>query len=646
MLTFDGTHALTVTGILRDLPHNTQLAGDLFISLKSKANRNAPPGRTDWFDFKGYTYISLAPAADPSRVQAKMSALLGRHVPPDLLKATHSTADQIVHARMIPFRDVHLSSHAPSGMSANGSWTTVYGFAAIAALILAIAGFNFMNLATARAMIRAREVGLRKVLGAKRRQLVVQFLGESVLMALIALLFALAIVEILTPAYDRLLGAPIQFHYLAEGYLTLEIIAVATLTGLLGGLYPALILSGFRPGVVLRSNSSKVSGSGLLRTGLVVLQFAISIGLGIAAMVIFSQVTHARNIDLGFDRDNVVIVGSDGRRAMTLATAESFADALSADPDIVGVARSGSVPFEHSDSRSGVQLPGHSQQIIVRTIVISPNLSALYGMHLLAGRFLSRAHGGDVSRESASGGEGGGNVIIDATAARRFGFTPGTAIGKTLRMGAQAPVTIVGVVSDALFHVQSLPIGTVYVDDPAQLGSFSVRIKHGHVREALAAIDATWHRFAPTVAIQRYFLDDSFDKLFAADERQGHMFAIFVGIAVFIACLGLYGLAAFTAQRRTREIGIRKVFGARTRDIVRLLLWQFSIPVLIANAIAWPVAWYYLHGWLQGFASRIWLSPAYFFAAGLVALVIAWATVAVHAIRVARANPVRALRYE
>jgi len=242
------------------------------------------------------------------------------------------------------------------------------------------------------------------------------------------------------------------------------------------------------------------------------------------------------------------------------------------------------------------------------------------------------------------------NILINATAARRMGYSPKAAVGQSLIMDVMghAKATVVGVVADIKQDGPKNPVdGTMYMYWRSfPLGHLSVRLRDGRTGEGLAAIDRTWHAFAPSTAIQRHFLDDDYERQFQADERQGTLFGIFVGIAIFIACLGLFGLAAFTASRRTREIGIRKVFGARIRDVVSLLLWQFSGPVLIANAIAWPVAWYYLQDWLQGFAYRITLSPAYFVGAGAAALAIAWATVLFHALRVARANPIHALRYE
>jgi putative ABC transport system permease protein len=264
---------------------------------------------------------------------------------------------------------------------------------------------------------------------------------------------------------------------------------------------------------------------------------------------------------------------------------------------------------------------------------------------LVAGRLLSRAQAQDTF--PPRGTDGGGNIVVEVNAARRFGFTPQQAIGKTVRWGSRA-ATIVGVVADSLVHgpQDTLLPPMIFSYRPRDMTALSIRARTGRLAEALIAVDRDWRRFAPNLALQRHFLDDTFERLLRADQQRGRIFTVSVVLAILIACLGLYGLAAFTAARRTREIGIRKVFGARTRDVTLLLLWQLSVPVLIANAIAWPIAWYYLHGWLTGFAQRIALSPLYFLAAGAAALVIAWATVFAHALRIARANPIHALRHE
>jgi putative ABC transport system permease protein len=648
LLIFDSKHSLRVAGVMRDLPYNTSLAGDIFIPCDSKADQTPPSAKATWFSFPGWTYVRLAPGADLRRVEAKVPGLFLRHTAPAqaaaMMAMFHASIDQFINALVVPLRDVHLTTDQYGGMKPAGSRTTVYGIAGIALLILLIACFNFTNLATARAMIRAREVGLRKVVGAKRRQLIVQFLGESVITALVALVLALAIVEVLLPAYGGFLGHTIEFQYLENWPLTLCVIGIAVLAGLLGGFYPARVLSGFRPAAALKPAAASQSGSGLLRMALVVFQFAISIGLGIAAIVVFAQIRYARHLDLGFDRDNMVIAAT--APGLSPSATESFMHILETSPHIAGVAQSSTVPFsEELGDFTVLTTPGSQQRYTVRRVSISPEFPAVYGMKLLAGRLLSRDRGTDVARpgdHSASS-----SVIIDEDTALALGFTPQSALGKTVEY-SETHGTIVGVVQNALFHGARAEAVTpvLYYFSPQYLPVLSIRLKGGHIPQALSFIDTTWHSFARGDVMQRQFLDDGFDKLFAADQKEGALIGLFVGIAIFIACLGLFGLAAFTAERRTKEIGIRKIMGARTNDIVRLLLWQFSIPVLVANVIAWPIAWYYLQHWLEGYAYRIELNPLYFAAAGLVALLIAWLTVIGHALRVARANPVHALRYE
>jgi len=642
------TVALKVTGIMRDLPHNSQLTGDVFLPNTSIADRYSQQQKQCWNCENGLGYVSLAPGADPQAVVAAMAPLLDRAVTPGLRKnGSALSGSQAYHVHLTPFTQVHLTSGQWAfNQTPAASWTTIYGVAAIGILILLVACFNFMNLATARAMLRAREIALRKTMGASRRQLIVQFLGEAVLMAVIALALALALAEIMLPVFDKFLRRPIGFQYGQDWALLLVLIGIAVAAGLISGSYPALVLSGFRPATVLRSNTSGQAGSGSLRTVLVVLQFAVSIGLGIAATVVFSQISFARNIDLGFRHDNIVLIG---RGSMAGEKREAFAQALRANPGIAEVGLSNLAPFDNGQSTGPARVPGHSDIITINKVAISPDFPKVYAIKLVAGRMLSEARGDDrinaMSNDADPKNEGH-NIVINAAAAGRLGFTPEHAVGKTILFGYDH-VNIAGVLADAKVDGARAPVKpTAYFYDPKYPMGFSVRLRSGTIPQTLAFIDRTWHAFQPLAAIRRNFLDDSFDKLYLADERQGTMFGIFVGIAIFIACLGLFGLAAFTAGRRTREIGVRKVFGARTRDVVFLLLWQFSIPVLIANAIAWPIAWYYLQGWLQGFAYRIALSPIYFIGAGAVALMVAWATIFSHARRVARANPIHALRYE
>ena len=632
-----------VTGIVRDLPHNTQMTGDVFIPNTSAADPMSQAQRQNWLGNSGYGYVQLAPNADPRLVDKKLATLIDRSVDLTKMGGVHLPASQVMVLGLTPFSDVHLSGDGLGGLTPGGSWTMVYGFIAIAILILLVACFNFTNLATARALTRAREISLRKTVGARRSQLVTQFLGESVLIALLSLVLALSFTEVFLPVFDRIAGRPIPVHYLSDWPLTLALIGISVLTGLLAGAYPAWILSGFRPAWALRTKASGTQGSGVVRTALVVMQFAVSIGLGIAVLVVFAQISFARAMDLGLDKDSVVVLRTN---TIPFNARQSLVRALAADPAVKGTAMSGDVPFSGNTNNGVFRVPGTPGSSVIRQVSAGPDFFSLYGIRLLSGRALSW---GDIGRRHMPF-----NVLINEAAAKRFGYSPDSAIGKGLFAleGIQSPqvwdaATIVGVTSDFMFEGDRREIvPTIYVFDPDNMQYISVKASANGVPQALAAIDRIWHAFEPSVAINRHFLSADFDRQFQADERQEAIFRIFVIIAIFIACLGLFGLAAFSTERRTKEIGLRKTFGARTRDIILLLLWQFSVPVLIANLIAWPISYYYLHRWLDGYAYRISLNPLYFLGAGLAALIIAWATVIVHAAHVARANPVHALRYE
>jgi putative ABC transport system permease protein len=645
----DTTVPLTVTGVMRDLPHNSQLSGEVFIPNTSIADYNADDQRYAWLNENSYGFVTLAAGTTPQTVVTKMAPLLDRAIGP-LLKdfaINNLRGSQVYDVHLTPFAQVHLSSDRWSfNQTPPGSMTTLYGIIAIGALILLVACFNFMNLATARAMMRAREISLRKTVGAKRSQLIIQFLGESVLIALLALLLALALVEMLSPAFDTFMQRPLDVDWGSGWPVLLLILAVAVAAGLLSGSYPALVLSGFRPASVLRTNSSGQGGSGRLRAILVVLQFAVSIGLGIGAAVIFSQIRYARAIDLGFKHDNILVIGHAGR--VFIDGRQSFVQELRTNPGILDLTLSDRTPFEIGQSTDGIRLVGKPDLILFNRTVISPDFPNFYGMRLLAGRQLSATRSLDQfsSMNAGDPANTGHSILLNETGAARLGFTPQQAIGKTILYNNYA-VNIVGVLADAKFSGAREPIkAAAFVYDPKAGANISVRLRPDMIPQTLQSIDKAWHTFAPIAVISRHFLDDSFDQLYQEDQRQGQMFGMFVGIAIFIACLGLFGLAAFTAGRRTKEIGIRKVFGGKTRDVVLLLLWQFSVPAMIANLIAWPLAWYYLRAWLDAFAYRIALSPLYFLAAGAAALLIAWITVLAHAVRVARATPSGALRYE
>jgi putative ABC transport system permease protein len=644
------TIALRVTGVLRNLPTNSHLVADVLMPNTSLADQESQQQKEDWLSPRYFGYLVLAPGTDPQAVIAKLAPILDRGPGADLRRlGVNMRGSELFSMHLTPFADVHLSSAGyHDNMRPPGSWITIYGIGAIGFLILLIACFNFMNLATAHAMLRAREISVRKSVGASRGHLIVQFLGESVLMALFAMALALATVEMLLPAYAAFLQRPIAFHYLADWPLSLTILGLAIVAGLLSGSYPALVLSGFRPATVLRTNHSGQTGSGRLRVILVVLQFAVSIGLGISAMVVFRQIGFARNVDVGFQQSNIVVLG-----AFELAprSRETLAQALRSNPHVLATALSSAVPFTGENSLGVVQLPGQPELLTVNKIIMSPEFPQLYDIPLIAGRLLSRKHGDDTLSDATSVGElvpanEGHNVLLNEAAAARFGYTPQQVIGKTIVYNGNH-VSVVGVLGNVKMDGALEPEKpTVYFADRNVTWALSVRIDGQDIPGTLAFIDQTSRAFAPATFLSRYFLSDGFGTLYRSDEKQGVMFSIWVAIAIGIAGLGLFGIAAFTTQRRNKEIGIRKVFGARALDIVRLLLWQFSIPVLIANVIAWPVAYYYLHHWLAGYAYRIVLSPLYFVAVGAAALGIAWITILGHTMRVARRNPILAMRYE
>jgi len=624
------TRTLEVTGVLRDLPRNTQLVASIVVPDSSSAGTKA------WKYGSAYGYVRLIAGARPQRVLQELKPILDAafHIKVGNIE---QTASELEHFHLTPFRDVHLTGGRYGGMTPAGSPATVYGFAVIALLIVLIASANFMNLATARATLRAREIGLRKLGGATRGQLVVQFLSEALLISVISLAVAMALVEVLLPAYDRLLAEPIGVQYLPDWRLLAAIVGGTVGLGLLGGAYPALVLSRFRPAEVLRSSGTAQTGSGALRSALVLGQFAVSIGLGVAAIVIFRQINFVRELDLGFNRSYVLVIS--GMSNMAPAAREGLMRALRNGPGIIETALSDEVPFQSGNTFTGLLHALSSSQVFsARFIHITPDYPSLYGMRLLSGRLLSSAYGQDLSS-----GSGVQNILINAETARQLGGSPAAALGRILVPGGR----IVGVLANAKMGGVRVPVlPTIYLVDPVQATHLFVRVSSSDLAQALAFVDRAWRSWAPGVAMDRYFLSSAFNDLFTPDERQGTVLALFVALGIFIACLGLFGLTIFTAERRTKEIGIRKVSGARTHDIVKLMLWRISVPVLLANVVAWPVAYYYLHRWLEGYAYRISPNPIYFLAAGAAALLISWATVFLHTLGLARTSPVHALRYE
>ncbi|NIJ20749.1 putative ABC transport system permease protein [Sphingomonas naasensis] len=646
-----GKRDYRVTGVLRNLPRNTSLKLSLLFRRDLAA---IPPEQRGWGNFDQQHYVKLRRGADAAAINAGLPAWEKRNIPDAVIDGKPATMSDAVDLKLVPLAGVHLGATQDGGLAPGGDPRALATFAVVALLTLAMAVMNFVNLSTARATQRAREVALRKVLGASRGQLIVQFLGESLVMAAIAMLLALAVVELATPWISAAIGADIRIAYLGPAGMLLPAAALFLVTGLLGGLYPAFYLSRFRPAEVLRANKSSVEtpGNGRFRTALVMLQFAIAIGLIASTWVIFSQTRYVETVDPGYRRDGLIQIVNAWRFAKGGEYDAAHA-AMLAIPGITGTTRT-SLPLA-SDTRPVwlVKPPGAEEYQSLSYYGVDAEYLQTAGIDLLAGRgfddriALDRVPAGDDQARAVRGV----NVVINRAAARKLGFrTPQAAIGQTVRAmrgGPLVPSVIVGVVEDMRFRSAREAIEPAfYAVDPDATEVVLVRFAGARPGEVMAALNKVWRKFEPEIPFEARFVDDIAHELYAADRARGMLFAGFSALAVLIGCLGLYSLAAFATERRTREIGIRKVLGAKVRDIVQLLVWQFSRPVVLANLIAWPVAWWAMREWLNGFDIRIALTPTPFALAGLLALAIAIATVAGQSLRVARTNPIHALRYE
>jgi putative ABC transport system permease protein len=652
-----------ITGVVEDPPRNSHLALSVVARVDFESLfGGAVPFLTQWMPKNGWVYARLRAGADVAEIARQMPAWERRNIPDQVQGGVRSNPGTDIDWRLVNVRDIHLGK-AGDGLRPINDRGTITALSVVGLLLLALAIVNFVNLSTARAGQRAREVSLRKVLGASRRQLVVQFLGESLLVTAVATVLALTLVELLLPAVNAFVDADLRVHYTGEGGLLLPILGLVLLVGGAGGLYPAFVLSRFRPATVLRGNSSSTdaAGSGRLRSILVVAQFAVSIGLIICTSVIYAQTAFARTVDPGYRRDGILQIGNLYRTALRPSMDRLLREISEVD-GVSSVGRSTIGVATWGMNNMVVTRPGATEGVEFELHRVDPGFFRTMGIPTTAGRTFSERQAMDDSTVPADAGDEGVaamahrgyNIVLNERAARLLGYRdPAQAVGQTLLADdgdvetvGRTPATVIGVVGDSRFRSIRDPVApTMFLYDRFQPMWLLVRYS-GNPAAVRDRIERVWKRIAPQVPFEAEFSDDIVRELYHAEDTRGIVFAVFAMLAIFVACLGLFGLAAFAAERRTREIGIRKVFGATVRDIVRLLAWQFSKPVVIANLIAWPVAWWVMRDWLNGFDARINLGPEPFVLAGLVALVIAVGTVASHAIRVARTNPILALRYE
>jgi putative ABC transport system permease protein len=657
-----------VTGVLRDLPENTHLDMPMVVRLDRSVYADQAFLFELWTSGTGVSYVRLRPGASAAAIDAAMPAFERRRMPPNAVGADGVQPHESLAFSLANVRDVHLGEAQAFAQRPGNDPRRIATFSIIAVLLLAISCVNFVNLATARSSLRAREVALRKVVGARRRQLIAQFIGESLIVTGAGMLLALALLELATPLFRPYLASALDFHYLGAGGLLPAIVALTLVVGIASGLYPAFVLSRFSPASILNGGGRGGGpvGQGRLRGALVVGQFAVSIALICCTAIIYAQTRYAMNRDPGFDRQGLIAVTSIYRSQIDDATRRTLVDRFRALPGVTALVRTNLAPPLENMSKRNFQRPGQAPQL-VGDYYVDPGYFAALGTPLLAGRELSdeiaRDAVPDVPYEAASPAEAaaqqdfvrrGLNVVVNRSAAAAFGWSdPAEAVGQTIRAdlidtaAGLIPATIVGVVPDVQFRsARDLVEPSLFIQDPRNFGSLLVRFEGVAPSELVGGMNREWRRLVRDVPLQTRFVDESIADLYERDILEGQMFAFFAALTTLVGCLGLFGLAAFAAERRTREIGIRKVLGARTRDIVRLLAWQFARPVIVANLVAWPVAWWVMRDWLNGFSDRIDLSPLWFAAAGLLALVVALATTIGHAVRVARANPVHALRHE
>jgi putative ABC transport system permease protein len=643
---FNTSHPMRVTGVIEDLPSNSYLKGEVFGSSLAAYSQFALYDLTPDqgpFRINAYTFIRLRSGTAVRQMQHALSAFATHDspvYPPGFTVGLHLTA----------IGDLHLSPSGESPLSPRGDRTLLAALAAIAILIISSASFNFVTLMTARAAQRAIETGVRKAAGALRSQLIIQFLGEAVIYVALAMVLAVALTEVLLPWMNSVLKQKIAFNYLGDPVLLGALLATTIGLGLMAGAYPAFVLSAYRPAAVLKGTLVQGATGGIVRRALVALQFAILIGLGIAAATIWRQTLFSLNNQLRVDGSGILLIDD-----ACAPSGRAFRERVATLPGVAMAACANEAALFDGGMIVSAQVQGVPATPMVSGVVDYGALE-FYGLRPLAGRFFDHNHGNDgrlVEGETA----GNPSIVVNETAMRKLGFTsPSQAIGKMViwnrrrwsanpTPGTTGPSEIIGVSPDFALDTRRPVWPQILYVDPVSFSVLGVRLMGSKIPEALTAIDATWSQIMHT-SIRRHFLSQDLQDIYADIILQGKAITLGASLAGVIAALGLFGLSAHSTEQRTKEIGIRKSMGAGTGDIMRLLMWQFTKPVLWANLITWPIAWFLMSRWLQGFGHHVDMQPQLFAASSALALVIALLTVSIHCWLVARAKPVTALRYE
>lgn len=641
-LTYGNDRELMVTGVLANLPGNSHIQFDFLGSFATLEDILGPGGSLQvWHAFWPiYTFIKVDnPVGDIPALTDKLPQFVDAHMHDDIAKSIGRT--YAVHLQ--PLTDIYLHSQRLSEM-ASGNIIYVYTFSAIAVFILLIACINFMNLATARSARRAKEVGMRKVLGAFRFQLIYQFLGESVFISLISLPLAFVLVNLFLPVFNDLSGKELMLSQLGGPIFFLLAGLCILFVGLGAGSYPAFFLSSFKPIVALKGRiASGVAGRSPLRRALVIFQFGISIVLIVSTAVVYNQLDFVRNKKLGFDKDQVIVVSSSDQEVQ--AKYDVLYEQFLQSPHIANVSAANVVPGKSSLATPVLKVGGsNDEKWEMSTLPIDPDFVETLGIKLAAGRNYDR----DITSDTLEA------FLLNEAAVGQFGWqSPEEAIGKQIEwlgLGTGLRGTVIGVVEDYHFASLHAPIAPALMVPgnlwPMGTNFIMVRSRTSDLSNALAYLKDTWQQVIPDRPFQYTFLDEDFGALYQSEEKLGKIFIIFATLAILIACLGLFGLSAFAAEQRTKEIGIRKVLGATAPNIVYLLSKEFVVLVVAANAIAWPAAYFIMDYWLQNFAYKVGIGWEVFALAAMLALFIALLTVSFQSIKAAFSNPVKTLRYE
>jgi putative ABC transport system permease protein len=635
---WSGTQAdFQITGILKEVPHNSHVQFDVLASLSSYPAEQM----SAWFGNFLYTFVLVKEGTSLEEMEKKFSSFLTKYMAADFTKVVGPDTDinDVFQLKLCPLLDIHLHPAQEFEIEPQGSLTSVYIFSAIALLILIIACINFMNLSTARANKRAKEVGIRKTVGAFKHQLRRQFLGESVLLAFIALILATGLIRLFMPVFNSISGKSLSMATLFHPGNGIILIGIALAAGLLAGLYPAFFLTRFDPAKVLKGGAQSGTGKSIFRRSMAVIQFVISITLIIGTIIVFKQMDFIQRKSLGFDKENVLIIPADSIQINQ--NIDTLRNTLTGDTRIKSFAVSSNIPGSSMFSDTAYKRTDTDDVFSLIFMETDYDFVDTYGFEVTHGRQFSREFSTDID----------GAVLINHAGAREIGYAPEEAVGKKILgfvdIDKFSELTIVGVVKD--FHFKSLHRiiePCLLVLDPNNINIISIRIMPGDVRGTIDFIRQKWGEIFPGEQFDYSFLDNRINLLYKSEGRMRNLFLIFSILSIFVACLGLFGLAAFTAEERTKEIGVRKVMGASTANILLLLCKEFAKWVLVANIIAWPVAYFIMSNWLQNFAYQTGVGLWPFILSAVLAMIIALFTVGYQSIKAAVTDPVECLRYE